>query len=238
LIGEDPDMSGEISRLTKTCLDCKYENKEDAIFCRGCGVELSKAGLRCSNCDVRVPIGSRFCDNCGNTLPTTTIPDVQTSTGELGPRLTTINEQLITEAKSRLTSNIEKNVRDLESRMNEIFRQHLDEAESKLDRTVSSLTEDFRNRGEEILKDKLSSILEKFDSLAEAHRRRLEAELGVPTATVRPESGPLSLNVCQFCGAALRTDSKFCLNCGKKVEKDPRVGTRPKRVQPKQESGP
>src|SRR5436190_12459955 len=47
------------------CLDCSYENPDDARFCQNCGKPLQKI---CPVCGTANDFDARFCKNCGNNL--------------------------------------------------------------------------------------------------------------------------------------------------------------------------
>ena len=47
------------------CLDCSYENPEDARFCQNCGKPIQRI---CPVCGTANDLDARFCKNCGNNL--------------------------------------------------------------------------------------------------------------------------------------------------------------------------
>ena len=47
------------------CLNCQFENRVSAKFCKECGTDLE---LACSGCGTVYQIGSKFCDECGCSL--------------------------------------------------------------------------------------------------------------------------------------------------------------------------
>ncbi len=49
------------------CPECQFENREEAIFCRGCGASL-KSDISCPNCEASNPPDSKFCEKCGQGL--------------------------------------------------------------------------------------------------------------------------------------------------------------------------
>jgi class 3 adenylate cyclase/tetratricopeptide (TPR) repeat protein len=49
------------------CPKCQFENREEAIFCRGCGASL-KSDISCPNCEASNPPDSKFCEKCGQDL--------------------------------------------------------------------------------------------------------------------------------------------------------------------------
>ncbi len=56
--------------MSKICLECHYENSNDATFCERCGKKIVDsisvaAGLKCENCGARLDLKSNFCPKCG-----------------------------------------------------------------------------------------------------------------------------------------------------------------------------
>jgi len=49
------------------CLNCSYQNPDDAKFCQNCGQPLARA---CSNCGTPNAPAAKFCKNCGTRLET------------------------------------------------------------------------------------------------------------------------------------------------------------------------
>jgi class 3 adenylate cyclase/tetratricopeptide (TPR) repeat protein len=47
------------------CPECRFENRENANYCKECGAKLE---LVCSGCGTVYEIGSKFCDECGYSL--------------------------------------------------------------------------------------------------------------------------------------------------------------------------
>jgi len=47
------------------CINCQFENREGARFCKECGNNLE---LTCSGCGTVYEMGSKFCDECGHSL--------------------------------------------------------------------------------------------------------------------------------------------------------------------------
>jgi class 3 adenylate cyclase len=47
------------------CINCQFENREDAKFCKECGNNLE---LACSGCGTIYEMGNKFCDECGYSL--------------------------------------------------------------------------------------------------------------------------------------------------------------------------
>jgi len=46
------------------CPECKFENREEAVFCGECGSSLQLEVI-CPNCGSKPPRGQKFCDKCG-----------------------------------------------------------------------------------------------------------------------------------------------------------------------------
>ena len=47
------------------CINCQFENRQDARFCKECGTNLE---LACDGCGTVYEMGSKFCDECGLSL--------------------------------------------------------------------------------------------------------------------------------------------------------------------------
>lgn len=59
--------------MGKICLECHYENNDDATFCEHCGKKIvssisEAAGLKCENCGARLDLKSNFCSKCGSDI--------------------------------------------------------------------------------------------------------------------------------------------------------------------------
>lgn len=204
----------------RVCVNCNYQNKDNGDFCTRCGKELGQ-GLQCPRCGTGIKVGSRFCDTCGGRLssPEPEVPLERTE--DLRVRITSINEQLLAEAKSRLASTMEKSLGEAELRLSELSKRLLagaevnmrssvltafTDAEKKLNGVISSLAEDLRSRGEAVLNDKLRSL-----GTAQTTRQVM------PPAQPQPDTKQIARNTCQSCGTPLRDDSKFCPKCGMRV---------------------
>lgn len=53
------------------CIQCQFDNREGAKFCKECGANLEEA---CLQCGTVYQLGSKFCDDCGYKLD----PDIET----------------------------------------------------------------------------------------------------------------------------------------------------------------
>lgn len=53
------------------CLNCSFQNPDDAKFCQNCGQPLARA---CPNCGTANAPAAKFCKNCGTKLETAQAP--------------------------------------------------------------------------------------------------------------------------------------------------------------------
>ncbi len=77
------------------CLNCGFENTEDAVFCENCGKKIENI---CPNCKYGNRVGAKFCRKCGTKLSKETskesIPIIPTMPEELSEKVNAIEKNL------------------------------------------------------------------------------------------------------------------------------------------------
>lgn len=204
------------------CEICGYKNPDNAKFCVNCGSEKLAKTIFCTNCGNENLEKTKFCPYCGSPLKNKsdiqkqdlteneeTIKDTQEVDKQETLETTTQEDnQEKTEATEEKTYQEEAETSEEEAAQEDIP----EETETSQEETVQEDT----SEDEAVQEDAPDETETSEGETVQEDTSEEAAQEDIPDETETSEEN--SMKTCQQCGHENKSETKFCGNCGSKME--------------------